>query len=99
MSSPCKTAAELVRGDRRAQYGGIREGFDIVAKMWSALLGTEVSVHDVCRCMIALKLSRDTLVHKDDNLIDICGYAELSAMMREEKEEDANCYHRMDKPS
>jgi hypothetical protein len=79
-------ANELVGGDRNADYGHPREDFTRTAKMWSALLGTEVTPEQVGLCMIAVKLSRETHRHKPDNLTDIAGYARTLEMIY-----DARC--------
>jgi len=84
-SSPCLKAHDIVNGVRREEYGGLSESLECAADLWSSLLSTEVSVQDVCRCMIALKLSRDFLVEKEDNLVDICGYAEIAQMLRDSR--------------
>jgi len=82
IESPCLRAHELVTGERREKYGDLDKSLLIVANLWSVLLNHRVTPQDVCRCMIALKLSREVLVELDDNLVDICGYAEIAYMIR-----------------
>ena len=84
--SPCLEAHRIVTGERREQYGDLDESLAIVAALWSTLLSKEITIQDVCRCMIALKLSRDMLVEQPDNLIDICGYVEIAHLLRNRKE-------------
>ena len=71
-------AESLVNGPRAKEYGDAHENHARIAKMWSVLLDTEVSVEQVYQCMIAVKLARLTVTpHHADSWIDICGYAAL----------------------
>lgn len=70
-----------ILAERGSDYGPYLEECEKVAKMWSILLGVEVEPRMVPVCMIALKLVRESYRHKDDNLIDIQGYAKLANEM------------------
>lgn len=48
-----------------------------VAKMWSAVLGIEVTPIQVIQCMVQLKLGREAGQHDPDNLADAQGYMSL----------------------
>ena len=76
---PIKVTARPVSitEERGKDYGPVRDNFDRTAQMWQSILGCKVSAEQVGLCMIALKISRETFKHKDDNLIDIIGYTEL----------------------
>lgn len=67
-------AEEIVSGDRAEDYGDMRISFENIAKMWSVIVGKEVTARQVGLMMIALKLCRENNKHKEDNLIDGCGY-------------------------
>ena len=71
-------AERLVNGNRAKDYGDADENHDRIAKMWSVLLGKEVTVRQVYQCMVAVKLCRliETPDH-EDSWIDICGYGAL----------------------
>ena len=71
-------AERLVNGNRAKDYGDAYEKHDRIAKMWSVLLGKEVTVRQVYQCMVAVKLCRliETPDH-EDSWIDICGYGAL----------------------
>lgn len=64
--------------------------------MWSVILDFEVKPEHIPLCMIAAKISRECHSPKQDNRIDIAGYAETLEMVHrhkeatdvEEKEED-----------
>lgn len=76
-------ANSLVSGDRNDDYGHPFHDFSRTAKMWSAILGVEVTPDKVPLCMIAVKISREVNRPKADNVIDICGYARTLEMVRE----------------
>lgn len=69
-------AAELVDGERNAQYGDPRQDFQRTADMWSAYLGVPVAPHDVAAMMVMLKCSRIRWSPgKRDSWVDVAGYA------------------------
>lgn len=71
-------AESLVNGPRAKEYGDAHENHARIAKMWSVLLDTEVSVEQVYQCMIAVKLARLTVTPEhEDSWVDIAGYAAL----------------------
>ena len=77
MTSILEEADKLINGDRKEDYGDVRESFERIAKLWSVVLGIEVTSKQVNLCMMQLKMSREIGKHKRDNLVDICGYAAL----------------------
>ena len=70
-------AKALVDGDRARDYGPAKESFERIAKMWSVVLNAEISPRQVALCLMAMKLSREAMQPKHDNLVDFCGYALL----------------------
>ena len=80
-----KEADNLVNGDRNKAYGSPLKDFERTGKMWSAILGVEVTPEQVGLCMIALKISRQCNKFKRDNLVDIAGYAHTLEKVFEEK--------------
>lgn len=83
MPSILAEAQKLVAGDRQKAYGHPYESCNRIAKLWSAILGVEVTAQQVTLCMIALKISRQCGKPKRDNLVDIAGYAEVANMVEE----------------
>lgn len=79
-------AEELIHGARNKDYGAPLDDFSKTAKMWSAVLGTEVTAEQVALCMICVKISRlcNTPGHLD-SVIDIAGYAGTYEMVRDER--------------
>lgn len=76
-------AERIVGGDRRKDYGDVRESFLRIADMWSGYLGHQITVSDVAHMMILMKVSRNAKKFKRDNLVDICGYARCAEMLLE----------------
>lgn len=81
-----RTAIDLIYGDRHDSYGDAISDFTATAEIWTALLrrkgylkdGAQLDAHSVAIMMIALKLSREAHMHKDDNCVDIAGYTGLA---------------------
>lgn len=71
-------ASKLIHGPRRKSYGNPRESFSKLAAVWSAVLGVTSTPEQVALCMVGLKLIREANRHQRDNLVDLCGYAELA---------------------
>jgi hypothetical protein len=73
-------AAELVLGDRNADYGTPHEDLGGIGLMWTGLLnsrlkpGVAITGQDVALMMTALKLRREAHRPKADNIIDAHGY-------------------------
>jgi hypothetical protein len=67
-------AIGLVSGDRQKAYGHPAKNFDDIARLWSVMLGVEVTPAQVGLCMIQVKLAREVFVPKRDNLVDAVGY-------------------------
>lgn len=75
-------AEALVYGDRAKAYGHPKEEFAKVAAMWSVITGHEIKPEHVPLMMIGLKIVREVKKPKEDNLVDICGYALTAEMQR-----------------
>ena len=84
-------AARLISSERNVHYGPPSENFDRIARLWSVILGTKISMEDVAMCMVALKMARyaSKSGYQPDTWIDIAGYAgcgyEVGLMEKEEK--------------
>lgn len=71
-------AKSIINGERQGTYGSPENSFETIAKMWSAYLHRDMSAVDVANMMVLMKVARNSNgVYKDDNWIDICGYAAL----------------------
>ena len=78
-------AAKIIWGERRDTYGPAENSFERIARGWSVILGQELTAEQVALCMIWLKIARELVVPKRDNLVDICGYAALLEVIHNEK--------------
>lgn len=79
-------AYNLVHGDRRKVYGHPLDDYTKTAKLFSGILGIDVTPEQAILCMIGVKLSR--LVQSPDHrdsIIDIAGYAECLDLVRQER--------------
>jgi hypothetical protein len=85
-----KEADRLTSTDRHQDYGHPRDDFAKTAALFSALTGMEFPVEWVPLFMICVKLSREMHRHKDDNLIDLCGYARTLQLLFEPVDPDAD---------
>jgi len=76
-------ANELVNGDRNDAYGHPHEDFSRTARLWSVILDTDVTAEQAALCMAALKISRQCNKPKEDNMVDLAGYAQVVQMIVE----------------
>lgn len=71
-------AKTIINGERQGTYGNAEDNFASIAAFWSTYLNTAINSTDVANMMILMKVARNASgVYKDDNYIDICGYAAL----------------------
>lgn len=60
--------------ERGVDYGPPAINHERTAKMWSAYLGIDISIHQVCEMNELQKISRSAHLPKADSLIDKGGY-------------------------
>lgn len=72
-----REAARLINSERNKQYGNPNDNFTRISKLWSVVLGIDVSCEDVAMCMVAVKMARyaSKSGYQPDTWIDIAGYA------------------------
>ena len=63
---------------RGKDYGTPESNLGRTADLWSAYLGSEITVEQVCVCMSLLKISRMAAGRKDDNYLDARAYLQLA---------------------
>lgn len=69
-------ALQLVRGERRKQYGHIIHNWRRWRLMLTAILGFSPSYDQMAMILISMKMCRQLTNPKDDNWIDIPGYVQ-----------------------
>ena len=77
-----ETAQDTVLNKRDQQYGVNSRVtmHERIARVWSALLGTEVTGLQVALCMAGMKLIRaENAPDVEDSFVDACGYAAIAA--------------------
>jgi hypothetical protein len=60
--------------EKEREYGPFIEGMGKASAIASVLCNKEISTKDMYMCMVALKLSRESYKHKEDNLLDAVAY-------------------------
>lgn len=85
-----KAAAECVCGSREEDYGSPEDNFAVIAALWTAYTGTDVTPKDVAMMMALLKIARAKAGSKPDTYVDLAGYAACGAEIsaREPKRKD-----------
>ena len=79
-----QAAQQIVCADREKQYGSPEDNFAAISQYWAYYTGLDLTPLDVANMMILLKLARESSGHhKDDNYIDIAGYASCAAEIAE----------------
>lgn len=82
-------AESIINGEREGTYGKAEDSFEVISKLWSGYLNKQVSSIDVANLMVLMKVARNaTGVYKEDNWIDICGYAALGGEIQDKKNND-----------
>ena len=60
--------------EKERMYGPFDEGMEKAAQLASIMTGKNIETKDMYLCMVALKLSRESYNHKEDNLLDCVAY-------------------------
>lgn len=60
--------------EKERMYGPFEEGMDRASKILSGMTGMQLDASFMYKAMIALKLSRESYNHKEDNLLDAVAY-------------------------
>lgn len=79
-------AAEIRSGSRNVDYGDAAENFKRIAQIASLITGQVVDPKTCVAVHIATKLSREAHRHKRDNLVDLCGYADILQRIHESED-------------
>ena len=77
MSNILNKANEIINlrsEEKERTYGPFSEGMKRAAMIASGATGKDITTEDMYMCMVALKLSRESYNHKEDNLLDAVAY-------------------------
>ncbi len=78
-------AAGMIYGEKNESYGSYANESKKIAAIFNKFKGEEVlAPEDVPLVMVVMKLCRQMVKPKRDNLVDVCGYAALWEDMRGE---------------
>lgn len=78
-----KAAAHAFGGSREEDYGSPEDNFAVIAGLWTAYTGTDITPKDVAMMMALLKIARAKAGSKPDTYIDLAGYAACGAEISE----------------
>lgn len=85
MESILQEAIRIRNGDRNVDYGDVRENFRRIKEILNTIQPKVFDEVDICNVMIATKLGRELHSHKRDNLVDLCGYADILNILKEDQ--------------
>ena len=81
-------AVELVNGSRQEDYGPPAKNYAGIAAVWSGLLAQKLSspitAEEAALMMVGLKIQRQCMKPKRDNMVDAHGYLLVAAHCRGE---------------
>ena len=60
--------------EKERMYGPFEEGMERAAMIASGATGKDLTAKDIYMVLVALKLSRESYNHKEDNLLDAVAY-------------------------
>ena len=66
-------------GSREEDYGSPEDNFAVIAALWTAYTGKDITPKDVAMMMALLKIARAKASSKPDTYIDLAGYAACGA--------------------
>jgi hypothetical protein len=80
------TARDYISGDRDRDYGGARDNFTRIGRLWAEIFGHPVTPEQVALCMNQVKVARlvNTPDHQD-SWVDAAGYMALGGEIATEK--------------
>lgn len=74
--------------EKSRQYGDFHEGMERATQIFNGMTGKSMTVSDMYKALIALKLSRESYNHKEDNLLDAVAYmASMNDFLNKKQEQ------------
>lgn len=82
-------AIEILNGSRQCDYGDPVESFKRIAQLSNLMSNSnDFTPIKCCIVLMATKLTRESNVHKRDNLVDLAGYGCIKQLLEEDKENE-----------
>lgn len=60
--------------EKERMYGNFDDSMDKAAELFNSMTGLKLTAVEMFKALIALKLSRESFNHKEDNLLDAVAY-------------------------
>lgn len=76
-------AQSLIYGARMKEYAPPKVNFSRIARLWSVIIGRDITTQEVALCMVAVKIARLMNGYKRDSVVDMAGYAGTMEMLEE----------------
>lgn len=92
-----EATARCVTGSRPEDYGSPEDNFSTIAQLWAAYIKAacvapsaqvDIGGKDVALMMALLKIARATKSNKEDNYVDLAGYAACAGEIATEDEDE-----------
>ena len=77
-------ARTLIEGDRQDAYGDPLRMWEKIASAWSVIFGFDITPEQAILAMCQVKLIRQSIRHRTDNIVDLAGYALLLQQLSDE---------------
>lgn len=71
--------------ERQSQYGEAGKSLEKCSLILKESFNLDLTVPEICHVLVALKLSRQSNSHKDDNFHDIINYLAISLFYNKDK--------------
>lgn len=79
-------AEEITSNSRKVdEYGEPSQSFGKASKIASLITGKNLTPEDCIKVIMAIKLTRESVQHKEDNLVDLVGYTRILNDVEESK--------------
>lgn len=79
-----------IANERQEQYGKADESIQICSNLLRDIFKIDLSVSQIAKVLVCLKLSREANAHKEDNLLDIINYLAISLHSNTKKNVNKN---------
>lgn len=63
-----------IANNRQSCYGEATANIKFATELIDSMFGLKLSVKDVCKVLVGLKMAREKFNHKEDNILDIINY-------------------------